>query len=612
MKTLLCSTLVSGLLLLTLHAEETLQNAYGVAAHVSRSWENRYRERTFEILNEMNIRNVRTDFDWWGVEWPQGNWKFQHLDKMYESAGKQNITILPILTGGVKWWHAFGELEKWQDYVSRLVRRYQSKSPYWEVWNEPNQTYQHKPKAGEYAALLRASYQTIKEINPELKVLYGGTDGVPLNYIEETFRNGAKDSFDIINVHPYHKGGVPEETLLPQLASLRKLMNAYGVDRDIWITEVGDNTALNPDIYREPLAAAFKEIGIDPARTVLTSIDFADSPGLDTAIRFPKFKSVHRIGLSDLKSLKPKEYPVLLPCKREAFNMEYLDDLRNYVKHGGTVIFPAGLPLYYNILPAKYGAVRYAGNGWRYSSMLHIGWDTFWINKNCPTKILSTEAAEPFKEIITNPVHRPTSRFLTDRYLKENDRFIPLLYGINGEFRGVTAALYKMNSDLKGNVIVFTTLAAGDSITEQRQAEVLPRYFILAFSGGVKKVFWYNFRSFENSPGNPESHYGIMRKDLRPKPAYYAYKTLVELLPDGSTYPTMKQDGAVYTADWKRPDGVKVRAVWTAMDRLPYTFSLPSPLRKAVGFTGKEVSIPVSGSIVRMTASPEVTYFLLQ
>lgn len=600
------------LFLIPLCAEETLQNAYGVAAHVSRSWENKYRERTFGILNDMNVRNVRTDFDWWGVEWPQGKWKFRHLDKMYEDAGKQNITILPILTGGVKWWKAFGELDKWQEYISHLVTRYQDKSPCWEVWNEPNQTNKYKPKADEYAALLQASYRKIKEINPELKVLYGGTDGVPLKYIEETFRLGAGNSFDIMNIHPYNKGGVPEETLLPQLASLRRLMKKYGIDRDIWITEIGDNTARNSGIYREPLTAAFKELGIVPARTVLTSIGFADSPGLDTAERFPKFKSVHRIRLNELKSLDPKKYPVLLPCKREAFRMNYIDDLRNYVKHGGTVIFPAGLPLYYDILPADYGSIRYAGYGWKYSSMLHIGWDTFWINRNSPTGILSTEAAEPFKEIIRNPVHRPTSRFLTGKHLKEKDQFIPLLYGINGDFRGVTAALYKLNSDLKGNVIAFTTLAAGESVTEQRQAEVLPRYFILAFSEGVKKVFWYNFRSFENKPGDPESHYGIMYKDLRPKPAYRAYKTLIELLPDGSTYPKLKQEGDVYTADWKRPDGSKVKAVWTAMDKHAYTFSLPSPLLKAVGCTGGEVKLPVNGTIVRVTASPAIVYFLMK
>lgn len=590
-------------------AEETLQDAYGVISHVSRPGEDKLMPKNFEIVNRLGIRFVRTDFDWWRVENPQGQWHFGHLDTMYAEAGKRHIEILPILTGGVKWWN-FSELEKWQEYIGKLVTRYRTKSPYWEVWNEPNQPFRWKPKAAEYAALLKSAHETIKSIDPQLKVLYGGTDGVPLKYIEETFRHGAKDAFDIMNVHPYNKGGVPEENLAERLAALRRLMKKYGIDRDIWITEFGDTTASNSGLYREPLAAAFREIGIDPAVTELAVLGLADSPGLDTAERFPKFKSLHRIEPDELKKLDPKRYPILLPAKGEAFDMNHFNELRDYVRKGGTVIFPAGLPLYYNIVPADYGLTRYEGTGWKYSSALHIGWQTFWTAKGTPTKILSTEAAAPFKAVIANPVHVPTSRFLTDQFLKGNDKFIPLLYGINGEFRGVTAALYRLDSDLKGNLIVFTSLGAGQSITERRQAEVLPRYFIIAFSQGVKKVFWYSLRSWENTPGNPEAHYGILHRNHTPKPAYDAFRLLTGMLPDGSTVPVLKQEGRVYTASWKRPDGAKVFAVWTAMDELPYQFPAPSAPFKRVSLSGKETTVSPEKGMIRITASAQITYFI--
>ena len=82
------------------------------------------------------------------------------------------------------------------------------------------------------------------------------------------------------------------------------------------------------------------------------------------------------------------------------------------------------------------------------------------------------------------------------------------------------------------------------------------------------------------------------------------------MLPDGSTVPVLKQEGRVYTASWKRPDGAKVFAVWTAMDELPYQFPAPSAPFKRVSLSGKETPVSPEKGMIRITASAQITYFI--
>lgn len=103
--------------------------------------------------------------------------------------------------------------------------------------------------------------------------------------------------------------------------------------------------------------------------------------------------------------------------------------------------------------------------------------------------------------------------------------------------------------------------------TEEEQASRLPRIFLLSFAYGVDRVYWYNLRSRENDISYKEDHFGIMHADLSPKPAYYTYKTLVSLCPNGSTRPRVEQYNDLYRVNWVRPDGKCITAVWSKKKR---------------------------------------------
>ncbi len=51
---------------------------------------------------------------------------------------------------------------------------------------------------------------------------------MPLAFIEEVYRLGGKDSFDVMNVHPYSRPRPPEDDLEREITELRTLMARYG------------------------------------------------------------------------------------------------------------------------------------------------------------------------------------------------------------------------------------------------------------------------------------------------------------------------------------------------------------------------------------------------
>lgn len=98
---------------------------------------------------------------------------------------------------------------------------------------------------------------------------------------------------------------------------------------------------------------------------------------------------------------------------------------------------------------------------------------------------------------------------------------------------------------------------------EDIQAKRLPRTFLISFACGIEKVFWYKTRAAERTD-HFEDHFGIWHKDYTPKPAFYSYKTLIQMCPSGSTRPQITKKGNVYMAVWKQPQGKYVTALWTS------------------------------------------------
>lgn len=587
---------------------------YGVCAHVSRG-EFGIASKEFKLMRSAGINWVRTDFDWLRIQSAKGaEWNFKRLDELIALAKKSGMNVLPILDYDVPWaTPAWKHLDLWREYVRRTVTHFQKDLRYWEIWNEENlaSMWRDRPNAARYAELLKASYQEIKKIDPTLQVLYGGTAGIPMPFIEESLKAGAASGFDIMNIHPYRKDNVPEDALVKDIHDLRALLAKYGAgNKPLWITEIGWPTNQANSIFREIFIPVLEKAGFDLKQVKIACIHDPAYPfstissTLDFKKVFPMAKAVDAIPLKKLASLNPKEYPILVPSVDETFPMAYFDALESYVKKGGTLIFSRGVPLYYDLVKKADGRTEKVQVDDRYRNRLHIGWGAWWTDKAIPHNTTKTAIAPEFRDKVKMQ-DLPGEIFLTDKKLKKGDQLVPVLYGVRDSYRGVTSALFDLNSDLKGNIVVVTYKSSTGGSTEQFQAEVLPRTYLLAFSAGVQRLFWYEFQSPEGIAFDQESHFGIVHKDLSPKPAYIAYKTLAAMRPSGSTVPvvTISPKG-IYTAAWTRPDGKKVHAVWTARESKKCALAVRGTIESAAGYLGKKLSVNASA----FTATPQIVY----
>jgi hypothetical protein len=66
--------------------------------------------------------------------------------------------------------------------------------------------------------------------------------------------------------------------------------------------------------------------------------------------------------------------------------------------------------------------------------------------------------------------------------------------------------------------------------SEEAAAVYLPRLLVTAFAGGVRRTFVYELIDEKPETGlvDPEQHFGLLRNDLSPKPAFRAIKTLID------------------------------------------------------------------------------------
>jgi hypothetical protein len=74
------------------------------------------------------------------------------------------------------------------------------------------------------------------------------------------------------------------------------------------------------------------------------------------------------------------------------------------------------------------------------------------------------------------------------------------------------------------------------SISEAAGAKYIPRLFFQSFNAGIEKTYLYEFFDEGNDPAqmNQEFHFGLVRYDGSPKPAFVAMRNLISILRDSS------------------------------------------------------------------------------
>ncbi len=601
---------------------------YGVCAHISRGGEHQIAVKEMAAMNAAGINWVRTDFDWAGVEKKEGEWDFASLDETVEWARQANINILPILDYDVAWARPVQQhLDKWSTYVRTVVTRYKDRLRYWEVWNEQNIGGFKKNSNGakDYVLLLEATYKTVKAIDPNLTVVYGGTAGIPWDFLEESYKAGAKNFFDVMNIHPYRYPSRPETgKLYEDICKLRELMDTYGDSgKPIWITEFGWPTHCPPVVVGEFLNGIF-EAGVKSIRgdkpvssvAILSDPDYRftfEPEMLETARVMAGKRAFVEITLAGLAALDPAVVQVLVMPPEEGFPADYFDALESFVRRGGIVVFWAGVPLCYQYKKGADGTWNQSDADESFRTRLHIGWEAWWTRKDVvPESTKQLEVPAEVGGMIKLPkTPMEATRFLTDSALKPGDRMIPLIHALHKDYKGVPVAAYAFDSDLKGGVIVMTNRQIGNNVTPDRQGLILPRAYLTAFQAGVQRVFWYEFQAPEHDLFYNEDHFGMVHNDISPKPAYTAMQALTRARPAGSAMATgVWRSGAIYHPRWKRPDGRTGWALWTPQGESKCALTVRGAIDEAFDHLGRPVALQPNGGALAITLTESVLYII--
>lgn len=507
MKNLFISFILFLFVACTTSPNEGDSSPFGVCAHLQSGPENCLIPENLQMMHDAGIRWIRVDFSWSGIESPQGYWNFNHIDKVVEEAEKSGLTISALLLYNVAWANpAYKHLDLWLQYVEKTVTRYKDKVRYWEVWNEPNLFWEN-PNGADYATLLEATYKKIKEIDPNLTVLYGGTSGVPMKFLEESFKTGAGSYFDIVNIHPY-RGRLNTMDKLVQfqedLANLQKLMDQYNIGlKKIWITEMGWSTwtTLNRST-KETFGLERKKI-TEPGKKETFAVLFDKKYQKDPTLTVDTIQSwflhddlIDYIQIEDLKSIDLLKYKALFVPPWEEYEAgwifdEILPNVFNYMHKGGKVYF----------------------------------------------------------------------------------------YG-------------------KG------------AIKEEEQASYLSQSVLLSLRLGVERYFWYEFQSPEDSPFDREAHFGLVSRQLKPKPAYVAYAALANIFPEGSVVDKSLawSRNNFCQVKWKQKNGTCVWAVWNPEGTREVVVKIGDGFQYALDQSGNK--LPITRQTETLLIGKETMYII--
>ncbi|HEX7300580.1 MAG TPA: hypothetical protein VF257_16400 [Solirubrobacteraceae bacterium] len=140
-------------------------------------------------------------------------------------------------------------------------------------------------------------------------------------------------------------------------------------------------------------------------------------------------------------------------------------------------------------------------------------------------------------------------------------------------------------------------------VSEAAAGAYMPRLALAYFASGIERTFIYELADEKPDPGlgQPEQHFGLLRADLTPKPAFLALRNLLQTVrtSDGAGEPRDVRVSAapdVRTLLLQRRDGSSVLALWRSasvwdVDARAPSVATPVPATVRFGKRAKDVAV---------------------
>jgi len=216
---------------------------FGTTTHV-----NREDRGAMQLLKWLNMRTVRLDFPLHVLAAEDGR---HHLSGNYvtdsaDLGARLNLDQMAQIGKPPEWMEATTSrvfpndqsVDAFEEFMFVLATKYKGKVTNWEGPNE-----EHMPNWKEkYPIMLKAFYQGVKRADPKNVVVLGTFDTSESLSLDAAYRYGIKGYFDVLNTHPYTWPQLPEEGgYIGKIEELQKVMEKYGDDKPIYVTEIGWN-----------------------------------------------------------------------------------------------------------------------------------------------------------------------------------------------------------------------------------------------------------------------------------------------------------------------------------------------------------------------------------
>ena len=206
-------------------------------------------DRAAALAAAAGVKWSREEMQWHRIETAKGEFNWDFYDRVVDTATRHGISVYGLIAYWSGWTEPYTEqgIQDYCDFAQALVRRYGDRIKHWEIWNEPNIFFWSGPREV-YFELLDRAYEAIKEIDPEAVVFGCSTAGIDNGFVEQTMDAGSR--FDGLTIHPY-RGGLDDLGFVAELQAAAELVARDGVDRPVWITEMGWPTQIGGTTERE-------------------------------------------------------------------------------------------------------------------------------------------------------------------------------------------------------------------------------------------------------------------------------------------------------------------------------------------------------------------------
>ncbi len=257
---------------------DTDVNPYGANFFLDREVEDWKRDRTVRMAHDAGIVWAKQQFSWEEIEKRKNQFDWDKSDQIVAVFENYDLQIIARLDRPPAWARKDKAVAQtppdnfndYGDFVDAFVRRYRGRIHYIQIWNEPNiyPEWGNRPvDPTGYVQLLEVAYRRAKAADPNIRVLSAplaittpGERWAPdasgwramddLAFLDEMYKAGAKDYFDILSANAFGLRAGPDEAPDPKKLNFQRVVLARGVmqkyadtDKAVWINEYGWNAS---------------------------------------------------------------------------------------------------------------------------------------------------------------------------------------------------------------------------------------------------------------------------------------------------------------------------------------------------------------------------------